>query len=337
MIKLGEAVEVFLSNYEDRRKTYWSYHSILNRMSVSLGADRYVDAVTPMDMERYLADLKNNNLRYIGHPHRPNRKHRLSQATVRKHKKAIKYFWAWLVKKREVEHSPCGDWVIGSQKAALDHKMVPTMEEIRMILQGFYGNRRNYALFRFLVDTGCRAGEAVSLEIDKLDIDRGIAEVCGKFGKSYRVFFSRETAISLAFWLLERKPVEGNNYVFPMTRRRKEREEDEPESSYSFNEPHLHPDSVSRMLYQMCKKLGIRRISAHMIRYFKGTQLAKAGVHPSVAARILGHEPDNLETVAKFYTQIDDEWVREASAKTHVSLLDERHIDPIQIKQKKIT
>ena len=88
---------------------------------------------------------------------------------------------------------------------------VPTItdEDLAKIIKacagrGFEG-RRDEAIVRFLLDTGCRVSELCGITLDDLDLDRETALVLGKGSKRRSVYFGAKTARSLDRYLRERR------------------------------------------------------------------------------------------------------------------------------------
>jgi len=70
--------------------------------------------------------------------------------------------------------------------------------------RGFEG-RRDEAVIRFLLDTGCRVSELCGITLDDLDLDRETALVLGKGNKRRSVYFGAKTARSVDRYLRERR------------------------------------------------------------------------------------------------------------------------------------
>lgn len=92
----------------------------------------------------------------------------------------------------------------------VQNKPVPilTDDELTAVLKlcqekGFE-TRRNEALIRVLIDTGCRVSELVGITLEDLDLDRESATVTGKGNKVRPLYFSAKTARALDRYLRER-------------------------------------------------------------------------------------------------------------------------------------
>jgi len=68
-----------------------------------------------------------------------------------------------------------------------------------------FADRRDEALFRFLLDWGVRVSEVCGLRVEDVDLDREMALVTGKGSKIRPVYFGARTARALDRYLRERR------------------------------------------------------------------------------------------------------------------------------------
>lgn len=123
-----------------------------------------------------------------------------SASTAIARQKAVRRFTEWALEEGEIDHDP----LIGLKPPKLDLEVIEplTDDEIRAMLKVCSGTdfkpRRDEALLRLMVETGIRAGEAVALEVDDLNLLEGTAIVRrGKGGKGRLVPFGPQTASAL--------------------------------------------------------------------------------------------------------------------------------------------
>lgn len=128
---------------------------------------------------------------------------------------AVRRFSAWLADEDEIEADP----LYGMKSPKLDIKVVEphTEEELRALLDACkvprgsdpritFRGRRDEAILRILIDTGGRAGEVASINVDDLDLQEGSAIIRrGKGGKGRRVPLGAETVRALDRWLRTRR------------------------------------------------------------------------------------------------------------------------------------
>jgi integrase/recombinase XerD len=121
---------------------------------------------------------------------------------------ALRRFAAWLVEEGELD----GDPLAGLKPPRVDSKVTPVLtgQQLRALLAACQGptftHRRDEALVRLMAETGLRAGEAVGLAVDDVDVRAGTALVRrGKGGKGRMVPFGPQTARALDRYLRLRR------------------------------------------------------------------------------------------------------------------------------------
>lgn len=124
----------------------------------------------------------------------------LSQATVRNRWVALRNLYGWAVAEEEMERNPLERVVVA--KANSPARDVLTDDEIKLLLKActrsdFYA-RRDLALIRFMLATGCRVSETVDLAVGDLELNNRLALVRhGKGDKARAVRFDPATAAAL--------------------------------------------------------------------------------------------------------------------------------------------
>lgn len=282
-MKLEEVLSAFLKLYINSPHTHRSYEQTCDRLMNALGSKRRLETITKIDLINFVADLEKEDL---------------APATIYRHKKVVKRIFSWLYDEMEaIESNPAT--VIHQQR--LD-KRVPsdkamTDEELEKILDYLKYRPQYLAIVHFLADTGCRAGGAAKLKIDKLNIKKREADVIEKGNKLRTVWFSNDCAAALRSWLLMR-PHTDHNFVFCHA-----------------NGPYTSA-AISQIIRRSCKALGLRSLGAHSIRHWFAFRLADNGVQPSVAARVLGHS-DVMTTLTHYYPS-DLKRAEEAARNIHI-------------------
>jgi integrase/recombinase XerD len=121
---------------------------------------------------------------------------------------ALRRFAAWLVEEGELDADP----LVGLKPPRVDDKVTPVLspQQLKGLLHACQGptflDRRDEALVRLMVETGLRAGEAVTLAVDDVDVRAGTALVRrGKGGKGRMVPFGPQTARALDRYLRLRR------------------------------------------------------------------------------------------------------------------------------------
>lgn len=128
---------------------------------------------------------------------------------TRKAKTAINYyralhaFFNWLVAEDELKASPMARMHMPKEPEA--PPPILTDAELRKLLKACEGRdfyaRRDMALIRLFIDTGCRLREIVRLAVTDVDLDEGIIQVMGKGSRIRNVPFSPRTAQAIDRYL----------------------------------------------------------------------------------------------------------------------------------------
>jgi site-specific recombinase XerD len=120
--------------------------------------------------------------------------------------RSVQQLFAWLVRAEEIPASPM---------ATLNPPIVPeapvpvlTVAQLGAILATCKGrtfvDRRDHAMIRLFIDTGCRRGEVAGLRVDDLDLDQGTALVLGKGRRPRTVPYGARTGLALIRYLRAR-------------------------------------------------------------------------------------------------------------------------------------
>lgn len=178
-------------------------------------------------------------------------------------------------------------------------------EEIVRLLDAAEADDRHWAqwhsdrypqapLFRFLLETGARYGEATSLTWGDVDLDRAVAVLRAENTKS-----RKSRAIPLRREMVEvLRSLPRGERVF-LT----------PESA-----PWCRPtNNLSRILKRMLKRAGIARVDAngrkidvHGLRHCAASRMARAGAGLVLVQRILGHASPRLTSQIYSHVEVED-------------------------------
>lgn len=131
-------------------------------------------------------------------------------ATARARQLALRRFSSWLLDEGEIER----DELLGIKAPKLDQKVIEPLDDIQIkaLIAACSGDdnplweRRDEALIRFMVETGCRAGEVAVMTLPDVDLKRGVAIVRrGKGGKGRSVPFGPQTTRALDRYIRVRR------------------------------------------------------------------------------------------------------------------------------------
>jgi site-specific recombinase XerD len=128
--------------------------------------------------------------------------------TVRLRQAALRAFARWLVAEDELPADP----LEGLKPPKVPAKVVEALtdDQLRALLMACQGrgfkDRRDEAIVRLMAETGLRAGEVVALNVDDIDVKRGLVVVRkGKGGKGRVAPFGPLTAAALDRYLRARR------------------------------------------------------------------------------------------------------------------------------------
>lgn len=106
--------------------------------------------------------------------------------TARTELRNLRLFSAWLAEEEEIDH----DDLLALKTARVDEKVVQrlTEEECRRLIEACAGKgfreRRDEAIVRLLIESPCRSGDIVGMNLDDIQLARGLAVIRrGKGGK----------------------------------------------------------------------------------------------------------------------------------------------------------
>lgn len=223
----------------------------------------------------------------------------LAEATRAGHWRAIRAFWHWASDPaRGYINPPPRGFRPRFKPTAPRH--VPSPDAVKALLADLprrtRAQRRDFALFHFIYYTGTRLGEALSLKLDALDLERGVATIYGQKVSKYRAIpLIDPLRIILYGWIGHA----GEPWVFPAFRRSVR--QDAPVSRFTASE--------RWRTYQRGR--GVPEsdmLRVHDLRHCFATHAHAAGLDPLDLQNILGHS--SLSTV-QIYTRYQVDPLRE--------------------------
>ncbi|WP_455604036.1 site-specific tyrosine recombinase XerD, partial [Cellulosimicrobium funkei] len=167
------------------------------------------------------------------------------------------------------------------------------------------GPLRDRALLELVYSTGARITEAVSLDVDDLDLDSGAVRLLGKGGKERVVPVGSFARRALDAYLVRGRAAlaangRGTPAVFLNTRGAR-----------------LSRQSAWAVLRTAAERAGIEhpeRISPHTLRHSFATHLLAGGADVRVVQELLGHAS---VTTTQIYTLVTPDTLREVYAAAH--------------------
>ena len=154
--------------------------------------------------------------------------------------RGLQQFFKWCVEEGEIRESP----MMRMKPPIVPEEPPPVLsdEDVRWLLKACEGKdfyaRRDTALLRMFLDTGCRRAEITHLRLEDIDFENSLIRVMGKGRRPRLVHFGDKTAIALdrylrvrdkhrerrstALWLGHAGPITPNGIYQALRRRGKE-------------------------------------------------------------------------------------------------------------------
>ena len=159
---------------------------------------------------------------------------------------------------------------------------------------------RDIALVELLFATGMRVSEAVSTDVEHVDLDRLTITVRGKGNRERQIPIVCEAFREALVSHLDERRTQGALGSGPLfVNRRGTR---------------LSDQSVRGILRRHSAKLGARRITPHMLRHTVATLLLEEGADLRHIQRLLGHSSITTTTI---YVQVSERSQRQALERRH--------------------
>lgn len=242
---------------------------------------------------------------YLGHLHTTGR----SRATIERKFAALRSFFRFLVKRERLAADPSR-----SLRAPKREKRLPsvlTVTQANQLLDGLAEagdvlGLRNLAILELLYGAGLRVGELVALDLDDLDLDRGLVKVLGKGRKERIVPMGRHAQEALAAYLpLRRVQVRRSSKSHGL----------EQPVFLNYRGGRLTQRSVQRLVRRVTRDMGIPgHPTPHTLRHSFASHLLAAGADLRSIQELLGHS--SLSTTQK-YLHLDLEQLVQVYAKAH--------------------
>lgn len=200
--------------------------------------------------------------------------------TVSSYCRALRAFCHFLLREDWIEVDPMRD--IRTPKVPRKFPLVLSEEDITELLSVAKRNPRDYAILLFLLDTGVRASELITLQIDDVDLSAMSAKVFGKGGKSRTVFFSYTTTKALARWKAKRPNI-PHEHAFFLSQRGGE----------------LTVSGLRLMLKRLQARSTVKdkKVCPHVLRHCFASMYAKEGGDPHSLAALMGHTSTKMAEV----------------------------------------
>jgi site-specific recombinase XerD len=287
---LSEAIDALcLATKAEGRspRTVSSYREKLSHLVGFLG-DVAVNLITTQDLRRFLAYQYDRSTLYPDHPYKDQQEGKLSPFTVSSRAVAMRRLFNWLEEEEIIDNNP-----VRKIKITRPKRRVPkgtSKEQILALLATCEDDGpsgvRDKAMICLLLDTGCRAGGLCGLKPEDLELEKGLALVTEKGGKTrYIMYSSPVTVEALRAWLEVRPDDRGDGLFVGFNQKSKNG---------------LTTDGVWQMINRRAKRAGIEGpVSVHGFRHEFARTYLLAGGNLGILSQTMGHE--QISTTKDYY------------------------------------
>lgn len=269
--------------------TVYSYSLSVRLLSEYLdgrGHDLTVD-VAKDDIRDFIAEQGHPRLILDG----LGRKHRSgSPATAVVRFKSLQQFFRHCVEEGELDTSP----MAGMRAPKTDDVPVAIVgdETLAALLKARSGksliDRRDTAILRVFLDTGCRLAEVTNLRFSDVDLERQTIRVVGKGRKIRSSVFGLKTAQAI------------DRYLRVLERERPERLDDPGGYLWIGRQGPMSTSGITDVLHRMCSDAGVPRLHWHQLRHtFAHQWLANGGNEGDLMSLAGWDSPSMLDRYAK--------------------------------------
>jgi site-specific recombinase XerD len=257
-------------------KTLW-YYDWTARLCIS-AINKDIRAITSDDIRKFFSDYQMNN--------------KISKVSLDNMRRNLSSFFGWLENENYILRSPMRRITkIKTEKVIKETISDEEVEKLRNSCQ----DKRDRALFEFLLSTGIRISELIGLNRDSINFHERECVVFGKGSKERTVYFDARAKVHLM------------NYLDSRT-------DKDPALFVRLHKPHgrLQQAAIEHAMCRLGKTAGVYRIHPHKFRRTMATMAIDKGMPIEQVQRLLGHE--QIETTMR-YAMVNQTNVKNAHRK----------------------
>lgn len=293
-------------------KTIKSYYQTLTLFFKYLEEEKDIDNINDVDkyvVEEYINFTKERGkYSYVASEESLNKTYQnnrrdigkeISVSTLNNYLRNIKVFFNWCEENNLIKHnSVCKVKFIKEKRVVKDQL---TDEEYKKLLKVIdvtkFCEYRDFIIINFIMDTGMRLGECLSLTIDEIDTVRKTVFLSANVTKGKRdryVFYSQKMSNLLNRWIRYKDSVQHNDLLFPTQR----------------TNSILTQTNFERNFRMYLKKAKINKnITPHGLRNNFARRFLLSGGDIFMLSKILGHS--SVTVTEKAYLDVTTEDIRQ--------------------------
>lgn len=217
-------------------------------------------------------------------------------ATAAVRYRSLQQFFKWALEEEEISESP----MARMSPPHVPEEPVPVVsdDELRRLLKACEGtkfeDRRDAAILRTFIDTGCRLGEVAGLEVQHVDLDLDVIIVLGKGGRTRSVPFGPKAgqAIDRYMRMRARHPAAGTSALWLGAKGR------------------MTDSGLVQVLRRRCLRAGIAQLHPHQLRHTAAHTWLAMGGNEGDAMRLFGWR--SRQMLNRYGASAADERARDA-------------------------
>ena len=218
------------------------------------------------------------------------RKRGVSDSTLEGYRSIFSSYFNWLQRESLIDKNPCVN--LGPIRYQKVVRLPYSDVEIERLKEAC-DDVRDKALICFLLSTGCRISEVVSLNKQDIDLQNLQCTVNGKGNKQRIVYIDNVTRMNLRRYEISRGDASQALFAGKGSDR-------------------MTPGGIRKMLKTVGRAAGVDNVHPHRFRRTLATNLINRGMPIQEVAKVLGH--DKLDTTMR-YVYLDDRNVQVAYRK----------------------
>lgn len=237
-------------------------------------------SVTSMDIRVYLSRVYNNH----------------KSSTVNTIISTLKTFFSWCVNEEYLVKNAMSK--INLTKTEKRIRKAMNEEQVELLRKACITTRER-AVFEFLISTGCRVGEIISINKRDINWSEMSLNVVGKGNKERKIYFSTKSKLLLKDYLKDRKGESGDNSLFCA-------------SKYPYDR--LSTRAVEREIKNISERSNVDiNVFPHLCRHTFATSRLNSSMRLETLQSLLGHENPSTTLI---YARLSEENIKHEYRKT---------------------